>query len=433
MRPRSWRLLLALLVTAAWMLASSCGRTHRTIRIATGTRGGTFLPLGETLARSFARDVGDVDFVALESPGGRASIEMIERGEADLALLSNHVEGSSALRLIAPLYQETLQIVVRREASIASVTDLRGHAVSTGPEGSGTESIAHAVLGHFGIAPSALRAEHLTMTEAQNALETGRIDAAFLVAGMRTPAVDALLGRPDMALLSLGEPGRVGSALEGIRIDAPFFIVSAIPERAYGAQPETAVGTLDVEALLVCSERLDAELVYALTESLFAHKAELVQEQRLLASLDEHFDLSVSPYALHDGADQYLRRHEPSLLQRYTDQISLGITVAALVWSSVSAFYAARSRRRKNRIEVRYQEAMAIAKRLRGATGEARQAEIAALHALHDTVLADLADERLDANEGFTVLQRYLDTQLRHASASTPADGDTSSTLDPPA
>jgi hypothetical protein len=148
--------------------------------------------------------------------------------------------------------------------------------------------------------------------------------------------------------------------------------------------------------------------VYRLTESLFAHKAELVREQRLLAHLDEHFDLSASPYALHDGADQYLRRHEPTLLQRYTDQISLFITVAALVWSGVSAFQATRARRRKNRIEVRHQEALAIVKRLRAAEGRERAVE--------------LADERLDANEGFTVLQRYIESQLREARLPDAAD-----------
>jgi hypothetical protein len=171
----------------------------------------------------------------------------------------------------------------------------------------------------------------------------------------------------------------------------------------------------------VTSDRLEPELVYRLTESLFAHKAELVREQRLLAHLDEHFDLSVSPYALHDGADQYLRRHEPTLLQRYTDQISLFITVAALVWSGVSAFQAARARRRKNRIEVRYHEALTIARRIHASAGEERDAAIAALHALHDTVLADLADERLDANEGFTVLQRYIESQLRDTRPRAPA------------
>jgi hypothetical protein len=401
------RLALALVIAT---LFSCSSEGTRTIRIATGTPGGTFLPLGETLARAWTRDVPGYRFEAIESPGGAASIEMVERGEADLALLSNHVEGSSALRLITPLYQETLQIVVRRDAGIESPLDLAGRRVSVGPEGSGTESIAHSVLEHFHI-PN-VHFEHLGMVAAADAMEAGTLDAAFMVAGMRTPAVDRLLMRSDMGLLSLGTPGEPGSALEGIRIDAPFFIVSAIPERAYGARPEHAVGTVNVEALLVVSESLDADLVYYLSESLFAHKVELVAEQRLLAHLDEHFDLSVSPYALHEGTDRYLRRHEPSMLQRYTDQISLALTVAAILWSAMTAFGAARGNRRKQRIESRYEEALGLAKRARESRGDALPTALAALHALHDQILLDLAHERLDANEGFTVLQRYLEAQL---------------------
>lgn len=400
----------ALVVTLVCSTCSSAPR--RTIRIATGTPGGTFLPLGQTLARAWSRDIPGVRFEAVESPGGIASIEMIERGEADLALLSNHVTGSSALRLIAPLYQETLQVVVRRDAGIETPLELAGHRVSTGPEGSGTESIARAVMEHFDVTESSVTVEHLGMIAAADALEAGTLDAAFMVAGMRTPAVDRLLMRQDMALLSLGNPGETGSALEGIRIDAPFFIVSAIPERAYGARPEYPVGTVNVEALLVVSERVDADLVYYLSESMFAHKTELVAEQRLLAHLDENFDLSVSPYALHDGADRYLRRHEPSMLQRYTDQISLALTVAAILWSAMTAFGAWRGNRRKNRIEGRYEEALGLAKRAREARGPALGDALGALHALHDQILFDLANERLDANEGFTVLQRYLEAQL---------------------
>src|SRR5205085_2761806 len=134
---------------AVWALRS---RGPSDVRIATGTRGGTFLPLGRTLARGLAHDLQGTRFEALESPGG--------------------------------------------------------------------------------VAPG--RVSHLAMDDAASALEARTIDAAFMVAGMRTPAVDRLLARGDMRLLSLGEPDGAGSALEGIQLDAPFFRATAIPARSYG-------------------------------------------------------------------------------------------------------------------------------------------------------------------------------------------------------
>ena len=116
---------------------------------------------------------------------------MLERGEADLALLSNHVTGAGSLRLIAPLYEETLQIVVRRAANIATPHDLLGKRVSVGPAGSGTATIADAILRHFGIPADGVQARNMALGDAVTAIEAGELDAVFVVAGMRTPAVIA--------------------------------------------------------------------------------------------------------------------------------------------------------------------------------------------------------------------------------------------------
>lgn len=400
----------AVAISAMWLTGPS---RPREIRIATGLRGGTFLPLGETLARGLGEDLRGTRFEAIESAGGLASVRLLDEHHAELALLSNHVQGSGTLRLIAPLYEETLQIVVRRDAAIASAFDLRGHRVSVGPEGSGTETITAEILAHFGVGLEQITVRHFSMLEAAEALERGELDAAFMVAGMRTPAVDRLLARDDMALLSLGEPGRVGSALEGIRLDAPYFTVTTIPENAYGAQPAAPVGTISVQALLVTRADVSEEAIFAITESLFQHKVELASEMELLSHLTERFDLAISPYPLHAGADRYYRRDEPTLLQRYTDQISLAITLGAIAWSALSALRAWRTRRRRSRIEHRYGAAQALAATARAASEPERMRELREkLIEMRERALGDLADEQLDPNEAFVILQDYLTTQI---------------------
>ena len=410
-------LLAVVLVAGAYWLSTQRGGPSR-VRIATGQQGGTFLPLGETLAAGFASDVRGVEFTAIESPGGIASITMLEQHEAELALLSNHVRGASSLQLIAPLYQETLHVVVRRAASISEPHHLAKRRISVGPAKSGTETIAEAVLQHFGIDDF----ERLNMApaEAAAALQAGTIDVAFIVGGMRTPAVDGLLAGDDMALLSLGEPGRVGSALEGIRLDAPFFSVTAIPEHAYGRQPDAPIGTISVHALLVARADLPDDLVFAITESLFSHKVELATQERLLSHLSERYDETLSTYPLHPGADRYYRRDEPTIVQRYSDQIGLAITIGALLWSAITAFLAARRQARRSRIETHYEAARRLARAAADARGPAERLEArAALVRARESAFAELEAEQLDANEGFVILQRYLDTSIdeldRHA------------------
>lgn len=87
-----------------------------------------------------------------------------------------------------------------------SPLDLLGKHVSVGPAGSGTDRIARLVLSHLGIGDGAADLRHLTLREARAALEHGELDAAFIVAGLRTPVVGQLLRRPEMQLLSLGDP-----------------------------------------------------------------------------------------------------------------------------------------------------------------------------------------------------------------------------------
>lgn len=414
---RTWALrgIAALFVAAAiaFVIAFFTRGRSGDVRIATGLRGGTFLPLGETLARAFEHDVPGVRFHAIESPGSVASLTMLDAGEAELALVSNHVAASESVRLIAVLYEETLQIVVRADGGITTPFELRGRRVSVGPSASGTEGIADSVLHHYGIADTEFDRRNMTPTDAAAALQAGSLDAVFVVAGMRTPIVDQLLSRGDMRLLSLGDPSTVGGSIEGIRLDAPFFAVGAIPEHAYGRFPEAPTGTITVRALLVARADLDEDIVQELTTSLFDHKTALANEQQLLAHLTEQFDRSLSPYPLHPGADRYFRRSEPTFVQEYVDEISLAITLGAILWSAVSTWRGARRAVQRGRIEEHLEAAQKIAAAARdAATPEARRAQIAELVRARDRAVLELAAERLEPNESFVILQQYLGAQI---------------------
>ena len=244
---------------------------------------------------------------------------------------------------------------------------------------------------------------------------------------MRDHGIEGALRREraDMELvehqLAKGDavPARV-CPLEGIRIDAPFFAVAAIPEHAYGLHPTEPTGTITVRALLVARADLDEEVVHGLTASLFDHKATLANEQKLLSHLTEDFDRSLSPYAPHPGADAYFRRSEPTFVQRYTDQISLFLTVGALLWSGFTAWRGARKALRRGRIEEHLATAQKITTEARVTEDvAARRACLDALRRERDHAVLELAAERLDANEAFTIFQQYVDAQIRELEATT--------------
>ncbi len=404
---------LAVVVLAAVLAFAINRRGQRKVplRIATGQRGGTFLPLGQALASAFVKDMPGLAPTVLESPGSNASVEMLERGEVDVALVSSNSRPGERVNLIVPLYMETLQIVVRKAAKIAQPSDLAGKRIAIGPSGSGTETIAWQVMQHFALSKDKVAAQNLALLEAVDGLEKGTLDAAFIVSGVRASAAARLLSRDDMDLLSLGDPDKKGSALEGIGVDAPYLLPAVIPEQLYGSVPPKPIGTIGVRALLVARKDLDEDLVYNLTTSLFRAKVKLAEREQMLARLTEKFDASESPFPIHPGADRYFRRDEPSLLQKYTDQLSLAITVGALLWSAAAGLRAWRRNKQKGRIETYFEQLAALTVKVREASGaDERAAALKDIRAVEARALSELAAERLEAGPAFRVLQEGLRT-----------------------
>lgn len=385
------------------------------LRIATGQKGGTFLPLGVDLAQDIERGHRNYKVLPLESKGSPFSIDMLEKKTCELALVSNNSKGQEfegqQVRLIAPLYPETLQIVVRAGANIAAPSDLAHKKVAVGPVASGTETIAWQVMEHFGVGKERVQALNMSPLDAAEKLAAGELDAVFVVAGLRAPVVERMLAKADNQLLSLGAPDKVGGPIDGLHVDAPYLLQAVIPERTYGEKPAEPVGTVGVRALLVTREDIDEEIVFDVTETLFRNKLHLAQKEKLLAQLSEKFDPADAPYPLHPGADRYLRRNEPSLVEKNVDLISLFLALGGIGWSGATALHAWRKNSQKGRIELYFANLAELTKRAREATTIPELEEL--LHALNETeskALSELASERLEANDAFRVLQEGLRT-----------------------
>jgi len=408
---------IVLVVVVAVAVAALWRRHERpkVLRIATGAASGTFYPLGKTLAHTFAHAAERVDLKVLATTGTGENLALIDKHEVDLALVSNGVPGNASTTLIAPLFAEAVQLIVRKDAQFGTPFDLRQRRVAIGPPASGTEKVALIILQHFGIGRADFTARNLPPNEGSAALLHGEVDALFLVARLGDPTVDAVLkSKPGaFALMSLGDPQHQGSALEGIRLGAPYLSPTVIPERTYGAEPEHALGTVSMQALFVAHADLDEELVSSLTAALYADKVRLTMEDVQFARLSERFDPGESPYPLHPGADRYYRRDDPSFIAKNADQISLGLTVGAILWSTGLALNAYRRRRRSNRVETCHQELTRLGTATHTATtAEALRKLRLEIEQLREQIYAELAHKRLEGTPDVMILQRRIEGQL---------------------
>jgi TRAP transporter TAXI family solute receptor len=248
-------------------------------RIGTGSTGGTYHPIGGLIASAISNPPGarpcdrggacgpkGLIAVAQSTGGSVANVEAIRDGQlesglaqADIAYWAYkgvhifHRKGMKVekLRAIANLYPEAVHLVVRKDAKITKIEDLRGKRVSLGPKDSGTRVDAEIILRAFGLTTRSIKAQYLGPGPSADALREGKLDAMFLVAGPPAKAIVGLASSTEIALLPIA-----GKRVTRLRKRYPFFSQGVIPADSY--KNATDIETLTVGAQWVVSADVPA-------------------------------------------------------------------------------------------------------------------------------------------------------------------------------
>jgi uncharacterized protein len=160
-------------------------------RIGTSERDGTFHSQGLALKAILDGCAELAPVEVLES--NSASIENANRlgaGAIEFGFMASNWIGrarageapfvkSIALRMVAPMNAGPLFFVVRAEAPMRSVADLRGRRVAVGLPTSGMVQHAHNIFGALGIAFAGFTPVYLDFAAGAEALLRGNVDAQF--------------------------------------------------------------------------------------------------------------------------------------------------------------------------------------------------------------------------------------------------------------
>ena len=260
--------------------AQASDRIH--FPIATGSVNGTYYPIGEMIAKAISHPPGartcadsgncgvpNLVATAQSSEGSVANVRAIQNGlvpsgfaQADIALDAVRGTGPFAnmppldkIRALANLYLEFLHVVVRRDAGINRIDDLRGRRVSIDTAGSGTRRVAGIVLTAHGLDERDILVTHAAPERASTQLRQAGLDAFFIVAGTPTLAVETLTSDGIAAVLPL-EPERIRSIVARHH----FFSAAQIDAGVYRNVDATA--TIAVGAQWLVSADMDEGLVY---------------------------------------------------------------------------------------------------------------------------------------------------------------------------
>jgi TRAP-type uncharacterized transport system substrate-binding protein len=346
-----------------------------------------------------------------------AALDAVESGEADLALVSNNLPFRSEIATVMPLYPTVLHIGSRTNADASHGAELlRGASVYAGPEGSASRLIFERIVERLGLGPEEFRYVSGIDDVPDVVIVFSPISPTRI-----TEIQNLLRGYPDLARISMGEPGDIGTGgiIDAAVLMNPHFQPFIIPVGTYGSLTPKPVVTVAVDKILVTRNDLDSTVVYDLVNEILRHRPALAGKRPgLFQQLGDDFDTSRSTYVVHTGTQAYLQRSAPSVYERYSGIAEVVVTLIVALGSAAIATVRIFRMRRKNRIDGFYTQTIALR---RSVTESSEAAEIDRVinevRSLQNQAFDLLVDEKLAADESFRIFITLSNDVLRQLGA----------------
>jgi TRAP-type uncharacterized transport system substrate-binding protein len=286
---------------------------------------------------------------------------------------------------------------------------LTGKTVAIGAEGSGTRKVALELLQSFGVtaANASLSADGGMV--AANALLAKKLDAIVIIGAPQTPAVQLLLNKPEVQLVSIEHA-------EGITRRLPYLSLvtlkagSVNPQRDFPAQDITLLSTT---ANLVIREDLHPALAYLLLEA----ARDVHKGATLLNKPAEFPNPRGTDFPLADEAQRYYKDGRP-FLQRYLPYwaanalqrlLLILVPLLAIAIPIIKAIPSLLNFKEKNRLYRRYGVLLGLERDLRAR--QLSEAEIQEASAKLDKVEQDISEMKfsLDFSDRIYTLRQHVD------------------------
>ncbi len=276
---------------AGAMLASTVAQAQNPtfFRIGTGSAGGTYFPIGGTIANGISSPPGSrpcdqggqcgvpgLIAIAQSTTASVFNNAAVQNGELEMGMAAADVTRSmylgegkfqgkphEKLRIVANLYPEDLHLVLPKGKSIDNLGDLKGKRVGIAQAGSGTQVAVLQMLEAWGVDRDNMEEAELNNSQSAERMADGQLDAYFYAAGWPVAAMVQLASTKGMSLHSFTE-----ADLKKINEIIPAYIPSKIPAGVYEGVDKDAL-TPAVSALLVVSADQPEELIYGITKALW--------------------------------------------------------------------------------------------------------------------------------------------------------------------
>ncbi|MFF1614860.1 TAXI family TRAP transporter solute-binding subunit [Amycolatopsis sp. NPDC058278] len=292
--------------------SQSCEAGEGRITIATGNSGGVYYVLGGGLAQLISNNT-KLRATAAETGASVQNIQQLVAGNYDVAFsladtAADAVNGKGSfdgkpqkIQALSRIYPNSTQVLVRTDAGINSIADMKGKRISTGSPKSGTEVIANRLLQAAGLKPDTdVQAQRLDLAKTADGMKAGTLDGLVWSGGLPTAQITDITTAMKDKVKFLD----ITPLLPALKKVNPVYDQAVIPKAAY-AQPAD-VPTVVVPNLLLVREDFPAGNACAITKLIFDKQAELAKVHPAAKEITRQLATQTDPVPLHPGAKQAL-------------------------------------------------------------------------------------------------------------------------------
>ena len=205
-----------------------------------------------------------------------------------------------SLRAVAALYVSTSNWIAPQSVGAEYVHDLVGKRIGVGPQESTTELSARTAVTVLGLDQGGTQLLNCGLGDGARMVEQGELDAIHGFSGAPVGGLKELAQNQPCRLLKYTQ-----EELEAILAENQSYYPVVIPAGTYAGQEED-VDTFGVKCLLCVDASMPENLVYQITQEIWAATEKLTKEHPALAEMaDREFVCQDLPIPLHSGAWEF--------------------------------------------------------------------------------------------------------------------------------
>lgn len=283
----------------------------------------------------------------IEVGDSREAARALSSGASDLAVIRPDVETPNGASAVLRLRAAPLVLVTRAKgAEVNNLSDLEGKTVGQDARDAAILDEINAAFAQTQRKPATRKL--LPAEEIESALNSRKVDVVLFTPSLnKDQAGPALVRR-----LSVSGSGFRVSAVQPDDVSAIIASLPAVPINESGLpsalRDEDVEDVVSASFLIMARNALDRTYVATFTERMFYMRAAIAKRSGRPAIFGSVAGDSVTATAvpLHKGAIEYYEREQKTFLERYSDQIWIGIAFSGMV-SSVFAWLLRRINRRR--------------------------------------------------------------------------------------